>query len=196
MSTVRFLTHPDVVIDLAVPAPSWALSERGRRRIEATSLLPWVADLVAVWSSTEFKAVEAGQIVASAAGGSLRTRAGLGEIDRSATGPLSEQEHAVTSAEFFAHPQRSARGWERAIDAQDRIVGEVSALIEASPPGDIAIIAHGAVGTLLLCQLRGVPISRSADQPSQGHGFAFDRESRVLSHGWCMIEHLPPVTPS
>jgi len=49
---------------------------------------------------------------------------------------------------------------------------------------DIAIVAHGAVGTLLLCQLSGIPISRAYDQPYQGHYWACDMESRNVLHGW------------
>ena len=48
------------------------------------------------------------------------------------------------------------------------------------------IFAHGGVGTLLLSDLRGEPISRRHGQPIAGGGcyFAFDMASRALQHGW------------
>jgi broad specificity phosphatase PhoE len=50
----------------------------------------------------------------------------------------------------------------------------------------VAIIAHGGVGTLLLCHLSGLPISRDQDQPptNGGNYFAFDQMTLRLIHGW------------
>ena len=50
------------------------------------------------------------------------THPGIGENDRSATGFLPREEFWATADLFFAHPTESIRGWERAIDAQARIV--------------------------------------------------------------------------
>lgn len=71
--------------------------------------------------------------------------------------------------EFFARPEVSVRGWERAVDAQGRIVTAVTELLadERSGAGDVLVVAHGAVGTLLLCHLLGRPITRQLDQLDQ-----------------------------
>lgn len=189
MSRVRFITHPDVVIDPAIPVPQWGLSDRGWDRIRTMARMPWVAQLAAVWCSGERKAVEAGSAVAAAACVELRQHAALGEIDRSSTGYMARG-HDENTQVFYAHPDRPAMGWERAVDAQSRIALAIDLVCGASPPGELAVVAHGAVGTLLLCALKDIPIARSEDQPSQGHAFAFDRESRALLHGWCRIEDL------
>ena len=63
----------------------------------------------------------------------------------------------------------------------------------ASADGDVAIVAHGGVGTLLLCALSGVEITRALDQPGHGHRFALERESRRVIHGWVV---LPWPTPA
>jgi broad specificity phosphatase PhoE len=56
-------------------------------------------------------------------------------------------------------PQSSVRGWERAADAQVRIIRAVERVLSQAPDNDdIAIIGHGGTGTLLLCHLAGVPI--------------------------------------
>ena len=92
---------------------------------------------------------------------------------------------------FFARPHESVRGWERAIDAQRRIVAAVERVILTAPRmGDVAIVSHGGVGTLLLCRLENVPISRDEDQPGGGGGNAvsFDKAARQPLAGWRGIE--------
>jgi broad specificity phosphatase PhoE len=100
----------------------------------------------------------------------------LGENDRSVTGYLPKAEFEAVADLFFAHPDESIRGWERAADAQRRIVGAVERVLTASADcgGDIAVVAHGGVGTLLLCHLRGTAIGRQHDQPptNGGNGIA------------------------
>ena len=80
---------------------------------------------------------------------------------------------------FFGEPLLSHRGWETAAAAQERIADALETVLARSPAdGDVAIVSHGGVGTLLLCQLKGTAIHRAEDQPGQGHWFAFDRDSR------------------
>ena len=191
MSTLWFVTHPDVAIDPMVPVPDWPLSARGVARMRAALARPWTAALATIWSSTERKAIEAACILAERLGGSFHTMAALGENDRSATGYLPREEFEATADLFFAHPGQSIRGWERAVDAQARIAAAFDAVLAASPgPGDIAILAHGGVGALLMCALEGVPISRAHDQPpgAGGYLFAVDPRTRLLRHGWLPID--------
>jgi broad specificity phosphatase PhoE len=186
-STVYFITHPDVQIDPAAPVPAWPLSPRGRERMTQALVLPWVRGVRAVWCSTERKARDGAAILAGHLGLPVTALAACGENDRSATGYLPKAEFEAVADQFFAHPEQSVRGWERAIDAQRRIVGAVEKILTASPgsEGDIAIVAHGGVGTLLLCHLRGDAIGRQHDQPPNNGGnyFAFDAVTRRLHHG-------------
>ena len=95
----------------------------------------------------------------------------MGENDRSSTGFLKPDEFEAVADEFFANPDRSVRGWERAADAQCRIVKAVNSIAQkAQSMGNIAVVSHGAVGTLLYCYLTGKPISRAWDQPPNGGG--------------------------
>lgn len=94
---------------------------------------------------------------------------------------------------FFANPTTSVRGWERAVDAQQRIVSAVQAINRAdddASTGTIAIVSLGAVGTLLQCWLSGDTISRRWDQPANGGGnwFAFTLEPRRLLSRWQAID--------
>lgn len=186
MSTVFFITHPEVVIDPGKPVSRWHLSDLGIAKMRAFAASSAVTGIKAVWASTETKAIEAAGILAAAHGLPVSVHRGLDENDRSATGFLPPDEFQRVADIFFARPHESVRGWERAIDAQQRVVAAFET-IAAAEVGDIAIVAHGGVGTLLYCHLAGVPISRQYDQPSQGHYWSYSLSSRSLLHGWRSI---------
>lgn len=152
---------------------------------------PWVGRVRAVFTSAERKALDTADIVAGHLSLSPVVIAELGENDRSATGYLPEAEFEAVANRFFARPDASIRGWERAIDAQRRIVQAMDRVIAMAPAhGDIAIISHGGVGALLSCCLKDVPISRTKDQPNGGGGntFSFDTATRRLLTGWHRID--------
>ena len=173
MPRAWFVTHPEVATDPAVPVPDWGLSAEGHRRAALLAAQPWVGGLAAVFSSAERKARE----TATPLGLPVRVRAALGENDRSATGYLPRAEFEATADRFFASAEASIRGWERALDAQARIVAAVAAALAEAPSGDLVIVAHGGVGTLLRCHLERVPIDRRLDQPPNGRGNASLRDS-------------------
>jgi broad specificity phosphatase PhoE len=154
--------------------------------------LPWVETVRAVWCSTEQKARDGANILAHHLNLPANHLPTLAENDRSATGFLPRPKFEALTDQFFANPSQSIRGWERAIDAQQRIVAAVDQILTASAGcgGNIAIIAHGGVGTLLLCALNNQQISRKHDQPpgNGGNYFAFDANTRQLHHEWHPID--------
>ena len=191
--TVFFITHPDVAIDPAVPVPDWPLNERGRKRMRLMTTHSWIRTVRRLFASSERKACEAAQLLADGLGlDGYTVIPALSENDRSATGFLTKAEFEATADQFFARPQESVRGWERAVDAQIRIVNAVDqALSQAAPFDDVAIVGHGGTGTLLYCHLMGLPIDRRYDQPATngGNWFAFDRTTRKILHrGWRSID--------
>ena len=191
MPTLHFITHPEVVIDPCIPVPDWPLSAEGIRRMGRALEQPWMSSLGSLFSSAERKARDAAQLVADRFGLSPVIVAELGENDRSTTGYLPKRDFEATANTFFARPEESVRGWERALDAQRRISVAVERVIATAPRNeDIAVISHGGVGALLLCHLKGLPISRTEDQPGAGGGcvYSLDLESRTLLSGWRLID--------
>ena len=187
MATVNFVTHPEVIVDPQVPVPDWGLSTVGWTRIEAFCQRPELAGVTDVFTSDERKAMDCAEALQRARGLPFATREDLRENDRSATGYVAPPRFWEIVDQFFGEPDTSILGWETARDAQARIKAGVAACIAArSGTGDLVIFAHGGVGTLLLSDLKGEPISRRHGQPIAGGGcyFAFDRESRALHHGW------------
>ena len=185
-----YVTHPQVLMDPAVPVPDWGLSALGRARAEAAARQPWVRALARVVTSEERKARDTAAILAGAAGVEAEVWPDLHENDRSATGYLPPAEFEAAADAFFSRPAESFRGWETAEAAQARIRTAVGAVLEGHPTDrPLAIVGHGAVGTLLWLALSGRHISRDADQPNGGGNlFVFDLRDRRPLSGWMTFE--------
>ena len=183
-----FLTHPQVIIDPEKDIRRWSLSPMGRSRMEVFARSPDAARITAIWSSTETKAQEAAAVLSAALGVSVDADAGLGENDRSATGFLPPAAFEAAADAFFARPDHSFRGWETAVSAQSRIAAALHRILAGHNGGDLAVVSHGAVGTLMLCRLLNMPISRALDQPSQGHYWAATLPGLELLHRWQPID--------
>jgi broad specificity phosphatase PhoE len=188
MPYLHYATHPQVEIDPNKPVTLWSLSARGRERASAALSQDWTQRLGRVVSSDETKAVEFAELLARARGLVPEVRTSIGENDRRATGFVPPSEFELLANAFFARPEESVRGWERAVDAQRRIARGLADLLSSEDERDIAVVGHGAVGTLWYCHLNGLPISREQDQPGQGHYFTVDRASGKPLHAWRPID--------
>jgi broad specificity phosphatase PhoE len=190
-SVLRYLTHPQVNIDPSIPVPRWGLSEIGKARTEAVKTTGLLSGTTQVISSGERKAIETAEIIAAKLGIGIEVREAMHENDRSATGFLVPDEFETVADQFFAQPYTSIRGWERAVDAQRRIVGEVEHVLARNTPGDVLFVGHGGVGTLLYCHYSGLEIARAHDQPAGGGSFfAFSSRDRRVLHAWRPLEEL------
>jgi len=189
MHRAFYLSHPQVSIDPAVPVPNWGLSALGRSRAASAAAASWTSGVTTIVSSTERKAIEAAGIIGAARGIDASARGDMNENDRSATGYLEPAAFEATADAFFAQPEESIRGWERATDAQARIVAAVRDVVAGARAGDILFVGHGGVGTLLLCRLLEAPISRARDQAAGGGNvFCWDAATGRVRHGWLKLE--------
>ena len=192
MPLIHYVTHPQVVVDPQVPIERWGLSPTGLARVEALLRQPWMAQVGRIVCSGETKARRTAELLAERRGLQVEVRPDTGENDRSATGFLLPEEFERTADEFFARPEVSVRGWERAIDAQRRIVGALADLLDAPSAERTVVVGHGGVGTLWCCHLLGRPITRELDQPGQGHYVTVDVDRCELLHPWRAIDDLEP----
>jgi hypothetical protein len=89
----------------------------------------------------------------------------------------------------------TGKGWLHKYDGyrmHARIVGAIDDILKAVPPVNMAVIAHGGVAALLLCRLKGVPISRAEGaRRSGGNFFVFRRDDRSLMQGLRPIDVAP-----
>lgn len=188
-----YVTHPEVVVDPAVPVPQWSLSARGRTRTEAFARAIAGSSLRRVVASHERKAIQTAEIIADGLGLEVELRDQMHENDRSATGFLPPEDFEAMADRFFAEPLHSAKGWERAVDAQSRIVAAVRTALAERPATPTLFVGHGAVGTLLLCALGDMPVSRIHDQAAGGGSwFAFHGDTlSLLTTRWQPMESAP-----
>lgn len=187
-----YLSHPEVVIDPETPVPEWRLSRTGRERILAARNAPWLRACQRIVTSGETKAVETTALIAGATGALIEVREAMHENDREATGFLPPAAFETVADAFFANPHQSVRGWERAIDAQTRILAELEAVMATQPANEnLLLVGHGGVGTLLYCALAGHAIDRRFDQPRAGSVFAIDATTRRPLFGWTPLEAVP-----
>ncbi|MCC5955971.1 MAG: histidine phosphatase family protein [Natronohydrobacter sp.] len=192
-TTVRYLTHPQVLVEPMTDIRKWSLSAVGRERVAALAgQLGSLSATCRVITSDETKALETAAPLAEALGVALEVRPRMHENDRSATGFLPPDEFEAVADQFFAEPSRSVRGWETAEDAQRRIVAEVDACLAGPQAGDVLFVGHGGVGTLLFCALSGIRIDRRFDQGPEGGGcwFEFCSRRRKPLQPWQPMEAL------
>lgn len=151
---------------------------------------PWVAAATRLVTSGETKALETAAIIAAATGLAIEVRPSTHENDRSGTGFVPPDRFEQLADAFFAKPDVSIEGWETAADAQRRIVSATADLFDDADSGDTIICGHGGVGTLLMCHVLDVPISRDYDQsgppaaPGGGNYWTYDRSTGQLIHQW------------
>jgi broad specificity phosphatase PhoE len=187
-----YITHPEVVIDPAVPMPRWGLSGVGAARARTFATRDIIPHGRPIFSSTERKAVELAHILAAVSGGEVIEDAAFCENDRSASGYLAPERFEGVVDQFFGDPDSSPEGWESARSAQRRIVEAVRRAL-AQAGGDALFCGHGAVGTLLKCHAGGRTIARNEDQrvmawKGGGNCFRFDLDPPRLHGDWVAME--------
>ncbi|NNK77304.1 MAG: histidine phosphatase family protein [Litoreibacter sp.] len=187
MPSLLVITHPEVTIDPDIPITDWTLNEAGRHRAAAFAASETFAGVTHIWTSAEKKACDTAEILARPRNLPVKVDPLLGENDRSATGFLPPAEFEAAADAFFARPRISFCGWETAADAQARIHHAVTSIINRHDGADLAIVSHGAVGTLLWCGLSGSPIDRCHDQPSQGHYWCAELSTLKPETAWRSI---------
>jgi broad specificity phosphatase PhoE len=193
MGLLRLATHPQVRISAEIPVPLWGLNDVGRSRAEVLASQPWLSRTTRLISSGETKALETAAFVALATGLLIEVRHDLHENDRSSAGFVPAERFEQLADAFFANPEQSVEGWETAVMAQARVKAATFDLFQ-DDENDVLIIAHGAVGTLLLCDLLATPITRAEDQvggdaaPGGGNFWTFDRSAATVLHRWRPVE--------
>jgi broad specificity phosphatase PhoE len=141
---------PEVVPD--VRPERWGLSDRGRQLCTplAEAVRPHAPAVVV--SSTEPKAAQTGELLASSLAVPFETAAGLHEHDRSNVPHMPSREFISAMELFFRRPGERVLGRETADEAEARFRAAVMRVLEAHPAGNVAVVSHGTVIALMVAK--------------------------------------------
>lgn len=155
MSTKQLILvrHSTVAIDTAVSSHNWSLSADGRSRAAAfaTRLRPHAPTRII--TSREPKAIETGQVIATALGLPPATAVpGLQEHDRQGTPFTDPATFRANIARLLIQPDKLVFGNETGHAARIRLETAVSHLTTTTDPNDtLLLVTHGTILTLFLC---------------------------------------------
>ncbi len=152
-SHLILVRHAAVQIDSSIPSHQWPLTEDGRSAASqlAYKLQPYQP--ARIITSEEPKAQATGAALAEVLHLPIQTAPGLHEHDRrGATFFESKADFETAVANFFAHPEELVFGRETAVAATTRFTQAVNRELQANPETNLAIVAHGTVLTLFICQ--------------------------------------------
>jgi broad specificity phosphatase PhoE len=137
-----------------VPSSEWQLSEQGFLLASHLALLPIFGAVSAVYTSPELKAVATGQPLGTRFAVPLIEHPGLSELKRGQTNIAGREAYERMVRIAFGRPHESVSGWERATDAQQRIIATVEQLA-AQHVAPFAVVSHGLVLSLLMAHFNG-----------------------------------------
>jgi broad specificity phosphatase PhoE len=145
--------HAAVQIDPSVPSYQWRLTPDGRSATHHLAYKLATHQPHRIITSQEPKAVATGAALAEVLNLPTRAAAGLQEHDRRGV-PFFENKVAFETAvsNFFVRPDELVFGRETAVQARDRFETAVRQQLDTHPQDTLAIVAHGTVLTLFLCQ--------------------------------------------
>jgi broad specificity phosphatase PhoE len=145
MPKLILIKHARPMVDPAVSAEQWRLSDEGREKCRPLADALRGYDFAEIVSSAEPKAVETARILGQALSKPTRTADGLEEHDRRNVPHMESRDFISLIALFFKEPDRLVLGDESADEAYGRFADAVDAVIADAPQGDVAIVTHGTV---------------------------------------------------
>ena len=186
MTRLILITHPAVEIDPSKPVDQWIVSKEGWEEVRRLIRKPVWKDVDVIYSSNERKALSVAEEITA---GNINIKFPipfgndfLREIDRSSTQYVKDYEQAIQ--QFYAMPQKSYKGWETATDATIRITSVLPEMMKEHVGKTVVIISHGAIGTLLICWLKGINPTIEEDPKKQGCMIDIDWDNKRLLSEW------------
>lgn len=189
MKLLFLIRHAPVALELDRPSAQWTLTAEGMALAQQLASTPVIDGLEAVYSSPEPKARETALPLALQFGVSLEERDELRELDRGPSNLPDRAAYAAAVAQALGDPERSVNGWERAADAENRIVA-CAREVDRQHAGAIAIVSHGLVLSLLLAHLRG----QSQVDFAEWRAIPLPALAIVDRETWRVVDVFRPIT--
>lgn len=167
-------------IEAEHPASQWKLSEEGRSRVNRLAEKVKQFQPEMIYSSSEPKARETAEMLASLLGLEIRAAKDLHEHDRANTPFLDPEAFQVSMRELFEEPDQLVFGGETAAQAQARFAGAVDAVLYDHPDKTVIIVSHGTVISLLVARRIGISDWQLWKELGLPSFIVLDRESNTL----------------
>lgn len=146
------IKHSAPEMQIQAESRFWHLSAEGRRRCAPLAEKLRRFNLTRIVSSSEPKAVETAELLASELSRTHIVRPDLQENDRTGLGFVGHEAYQETFRRFFAEPDMVVVGSETAEEARARFTAAVEAVLEEFPDETLAIVSHGTVISLLVSE--------------------------------------------
>jgi broad specificity phosphatase PhoE len=183
-SHLYLVRHGRTQPDPTTAAALWPLSEAGRAETVRLGAHPRWAEVAGFYASPEEKAIETARLLAAPHGQAPTILPKLREVER---GSAFFADYDAAAREFFARPNESVRGWERAVDAGRRVAGCLEQIGGRAGDHPVAVVSHGLALTLGLASL--VPLDQPLWEFWRQIGFSgvavLDLVRRRLVQGFC-----------
>lgn len=148
--SLLLVRHAAPHIDPSTPAHTWLLSDKGRQSCYdlAERLRPHGP--TRILTSTEAKAQQTGQLIATVLQLPSETWPDLHEHDRSNVTGLDQETFKTQVIGLLTHPETYIFGRETGTQARQRFTQAIHAARATYPTDTLAIVTHGTVMTLFL----------------------------------------------
>lgn len=155
MPKLILIKHASPEVIPGQPPETWKLSDKGRQ-----SCVPLAEKLAAysiakIFSSSEPKAIETAELVATKLGITTEVANDLFEHDRSDVPHMRSGEFISAMEQFFRRPDELVLGKETASECEQRFDAAIKDLLTAHAGKEIAVVSHGTVLALFLAKLTG-----------------------------------------
>lgn len=150
MPKLILVKHAKPLVDPSKSSELWKLSDEGRAQAQKLADVLAPCNVSIVISSTEPKAIETAQILATALNIETQSFPDLHEHDRSNVPHMRSGEFISHVELFFRRPDERVLGRESAGEALERFERGIEAVLKMHPEQNIAIVSHGTVIALFI----------------------------------------------
>ena len=155
MRKLMLIKHASPLVVPGTPPEKWSLSDKGKESCNALADALRDYEPATIISSTEPKASETAQLLASRFRISSSTAEDLHEHDRSNVPHMRSGEFISHMELFFRKPNERVLGRESADQCADRFEDAVHDLLDQHKTGNLAIVSHGTVIALFIARHGG-----------------------------------------
>jgi len=181
---IYLITHPATKVEKTNPN-KWKISREGWKQVKNLAKKRFWNDVEFIFASTERKANNAAEYWSKKYKIPMKIVKGIEEVNNRKY--LPEKELWKNIDLFFAEPSRNARGWETANHCKERMINTMNKIIKKARKKHckaIAIVSHGVVANLYICNFKKIRANFSTGQKKIGSWIIIDAEKKKVLSSW------------